>query len=175
MLYSLSALNTHILLIRRESVVDSRGHDHQIMLLQLDPHPVIILASDVKISAAINNISDLFVLVQVLVEKVLDLLLVYIAHCSGRDGDFVTVLVPALGGDRVHIVDVGVVEVEDAEFGEVFWVDGLAAIVWFALVALECIRWESWDVAMVRRDLQVRYRTSMPSWCMWGYLFRSDF
>ena len=67
---------THVLVIRGETVVDARRHDHKIALLKPQAHPIIILAPDIKVSSTAQNVADLFVLVQVLVEEGLHLLLV---------------------------------------------------------------------------------------------------
>lgn len=117
-------------------MVDAGGHDHQVVLLELDPHPIVVLAADIEVASSVQNIPNLLILVQVLVEEVLDLLLVHVAHGGGRNGDLVAVLVGARGRDGVHIVDVGEVEVQDAEFGEVVVGDGAVGVVGETLVAL---------------------------------------
>lgn len=67
---------THVLVVRSETVVDARRHDHKITLLKPQAHPVVILAPDIKVSSTTQNIADFLVLVQVLVEEGLYLLLV---------------------------------------------------------------------------------------------------
>ena len=77
-------------------MINPRRQNEQIPLLQPDPHPLLIsLLPHIKIPGAIQDISDLLVLVHVLVEERLDLVLVDIAHCGRRDGDFIPVLVAA--------------------------------------------------------------------------------
>lgn len=117
-------------------MINPRGHNHQIALLQPNPHPIVLLAPNIKIPTSTQNIANLLVLVQVLVEEVLDLLLVA-RQQRGRDLDLVAVLVRALGGDLVHGGEVvGEVVVRDAEGGQVGGVDGAAGVVGEALVAL---------------------------------------
>lgn len=127
---------THVLLIRRKSMINPRGHDHQIALLQPNADPIVLLAADIKKSAARQDVADLLVLVQVLVEEILDFLLVA-RQQRGRDLDLVAVLVRALRRDLVDGRQVvREVVVRDAEGGEVGWVDGAAGVVGEALVAL---------------------------------------
>ena len=85
-------------------MVDARRHDHEITLFERNAHPVVLLAAHIKVSAAVDDVADLFVLVQVLVEEGFDLLLV-VGECGGRDGDFVAVLVGAFGCDAVYVVE----------------------------------------------------------------------
>lgn len=73
---SLVISTTHIFLIRRKTMIDTSRHNHQVTLLQRNPDPIVILASYIKVSAPVNDIPDLFILVQVLVEEVLDLLFI---------------------------------------------------------------------------------------------------
>lgn len=68
--------STHILLIRREPMINARRHNHQITLFQPNPHPIITLASDIKVPSTFQNIPDLFILMQMLMEEVLHLLFV---------------------------------------------------------------------------------------------------
>lgn len=117
-------------------MINPRGHNHQIALLQPQPNPSIVLAPDIKVPPTGENVSNLLVLVQVLVEEGLDFLLVARQQVGG-DFDLVAVLVGALGGDLVDGVEVvREVIVGYAEGGEVGWVDGAAGVVREALVAL---------------------------------------
>lgn len=65
------------------------------MLVQLNPNPIIVLATYVEVPAAIQNISNLFILVKMLVEECLYFILVDVAHLLGRNGDLIAVLVPS--------------------------------------------------------------------------------
>lgn len=67
---------THVVGVRSEAVVDARRQHNQIILLEPDPDPIVALAADVKVAGAVGNVANLLVLVQVLVEKTLDLVLV---------------------------------------------------------------------------------------------------
>ena len=117
-------------------MINSRRHNHQIALLQPQPHPIVVLAPYIKVTPAAQDISDLLVLVQVLVEECLDLLFVARQEVGGYF-DFVAVFVGALGGDFVDALEVvREVVVGYAEGGEVGWVDGAAGVVGEALVAL---------------------------------------
>lgn len=129
-------LSTHVRLIRREPMINARGHDHQVVFLEPDPHPLVALAAHVEVASAVEDVPDLLVLVQVLGEEVLDLGLV-LGQRRRRDGHFVAVLVVALGGQRIDGVEVWVVEVADAQRGEVVGGDIAAGVVGGALVALE--------------------------------------
>jgi hypothetical protein len=73
---SLVISTTHIFLICRKTMIDTSRHNHQVTLLQRNPDPIVILASYIKISAPINDITDLFVLVQMLMEEILHLLFI---------------------------------------------------------------------------------------------------
>jgi len=107
-------------------MIDSRRHDHQIVLLQLDPHPIIAFAPHIKVASTIEDVPNLFVLVQMLMEEVLHFLLIDVAHGGGRDGDLIAVLVMALRCDGIDIRDIGVVVVQDAKLGQVVGVHGAA-------------------------------------------------
>lgn len=111
--------DTHVPCIRREAMIYASWHDHQIILIELNPHPVVLLATHVEEAAAVDDVANLLVLVQVLVEKALNLCLVGVAHAARRDGDLVAVLVAARGGDGVDRGRIWVVVVQDAEVGEV--------------------------------------------------------
>ena len=57
-------------------MIDPTRHNHQIALLELDPHPIVVLPSDIEIPASSKYIPDLLILVKMLMEEVLDLLFV---------------------------------------------------------------------------------------------------
>lgn len=65
-------------------------------LLQRDPYPLVPLAADVKEPSPVADVSYLLVLVEVLMEKTLDLVLVHVAHLVRADGNLVAVLVTPL-------------------------------------------------------------------------------
>jgi hypothetical protein len=127
---------TYVLSICGESMIDACRHDHQIELLKLDPDPVVISAPDIEEAAAVDDVADLLVLVQMLVEERLHLLLVHGAHGGGRDGDLISILVVARCGEGIHVGQMWVVEVVDAKLGEVFRGDFAAGVMVLALVAL---------------------------------------
>jgi hypothetical protein len=68
--------SSYIFFIRCEAMIDTCGHNHQIVLLQRYANPVIILAPDIEVTASINNIANLLILVQVFVEEILHFLVV---------------------------------------------------------------------------------------------------
>ena len=67
---------THVLLISSKPMIDPRRHNHQIPLLQPNPHPIVLLAPDIKISSATEDKPDLLVLMQMLREEGLDFLFI---------------------------------------------------------------------------------------------------
>lgn len=117
-------------------MVDARRQDDQITLLQPDSDPIVALAPDIKETCAIENVSDFFVLVQVLMEKALHLLFVDVAHLLRRYGDFISVLVAALLCKCVDIVVRADMLIDYAKVGEIAWVDTAPRVVREALVAL---------------------------------------
>lgn len=127
---------SYVLLIRRESMVYAGGQDNHVVLLEPDAHPVVGLASDVKVTRAVADVSDLLVFVEVFGKEHFDLVLVYGAHGVGGHGDDVPVFVVAVFGDGVDFGYLGAVVVQDAEAGEVRGVDVAAGVVGLALVAL---------------------------------------
>jgi hypothetical protein len=128
-----------ILTIGREPVIDARGQDNQIVLLQSDAHPIVLLGADVEEALAVEDVAYLFVFVEMLIEEHFYLFFVDCAHLFGGDGDLVPVLVGAVFGDFVHLGGVfgGDVVVEDAESCEVGGGNGGAGVVVETLVALK--------------------------------------
>lgn len=106
-----------------------RGQNDQIILLQPNPDPVVILASDIEITGPVADVPNLLVLMEMLAEEHLDLVFVDGAHGGGRDGDFIAVLVVAVFGDGVDGRDRGAMVVENAERGEVAGGDFPARVV----------------------------------------------
>ena len=105
-------------------MINPRGQNNQIILLEPDTHPLVALGPDVEIPGPIADIADLLVFVQMLVEEHFDFGFVDVAHGGGGDGDFVAVRVGAGGGEGVDGGEGGVVGVVDAEGGEVGGVEG---------------------------------------------------
>lgn len=118
-------------------MVDPRGENNQITLLQPDPHPIIVLAPDIEESRAIQNISDLLILMQMLMEEALHLFLVNVTHLLGRHGNLIPVLVVALFSQCVDIIIRSNVTVENTQVGEIVRVDAAPGVVGQALVALK--------------------------------------
>ena len=110
-------------------MIDTRWHDHQVVPLQQNPDPIVLLSPHVKVTTPIDDVTNLLILVQVFVEEHLELVLVGLAHFLGRDGDLVTVLVASFLGELVYILAVGEVVVKDAEPGEIAWQDFSARVV----------------------------------------------
>ena len=116
---SIRSDKTYVFIISRESVIDTRGEDNQIILDESNAHPLVFLAPHIKISLSVTDISDFLVLVQMLSEEHLHLILVSLAHCCGGDGDLIAVLVAAFLGERVDIRKLWEVAVDYAERGKV--------------------------------------------------------
>lgn len=127
---------TYVLLIGREAMVDASGKNNHIILDQVDADPLVLLASDVEVALAVNNIPNLLILVQVLGKEHLHLVLVDVAHALRRHADLVAVLVAALLGNRIDGVNGRAVVVEDTKGCQLLFGDGAAGIVGLALVAL---------------------------------------
>jgi hypothetical protein len=117
-------------------MIYTRRHDHQIILVQLDPHPVVILVAHIKVSSSIHNVSNLLVFVKMLIEEHLDLAFVLVSHGRRGNGDYVSVLIATRSRERVDILNRRVVEVSNAELGEIFLRNFTARVVRFTLVAL---------------------------------------
>lgn len=111
-------------------MIDARGQDQQIPLLDrnADPLALLIILPDIEIARAVNHKPDLLVLVQVLLKEDFELLGVHVgAHGGGGDFDRVPVLVFPLNGNVVEVGQSGGAEklaVEDADGGEVGFGDG---------------------------------------------------
>ena len=110
-------------------MVDTTRQDDQVTLLKPNPDPVIALAPDVKVTCAIENISNLLVLMQMLAKERLDLFLVNVAHLLRADGHLIPVLVVARCSDLVNARDFGNMMIDDAQFLQIVWVDGATRIV----------------------------------------------
>ena len=57
-------------------MIDPSRHNHQVTLLQPNSHPVVLLPTNVEISASAKDVPDLFILMQMLIEEVLYFLFV---------------------------------------------------------------------------------------------------
>ena len=129
-------LSTHVVAIGSKSMEDSRRQNDQVVLFQPNSYPSILRVPDIKKSIPIKDVSDLFIFVQVLVEEHLHFLFVHGAHFVGRDSNFISVLVRALGGNFVDVGDGRAVVIKDAEFREVVGVDCTAGVMVETLIAL---------------------------------------
>jgi hypothetical protein len=92
-------------------VIYTGWHYHQVVLLQLNSHPVIALAANIKEAATIQDVPNFLVLMQVFVEEHLHLLFIYVAHFRRGNGNLIPVLVVALRSQGVDILQIGIVEV----------------------------------------------------------------
>lgn len=117
-------------------MVDTSGEDNQIILLQEDTDPFIIDPADIEETLAIENVADLLVLVQVLCEEHLHFVLIHSTHGLNRDGHRVAILVAALRGELIHLLDRWAISVDHAEIGQGLLRDLAARIMGFTLVAL---------------------------------------
>ena len=85
----------------------------------LDPNPVVVSTAYVKEARAVKDVTNLFILMQMLVEKHFDL--VFVSGEGGRgNNDFVSVLVVSRRRQLVHVFNAGEVEVKDPELRELF-------------------------------------------------------
>lgn len=130
---------TYVVRIGRKPMIDSRGENNHIVLAQANANPLIVLAADIKVSLAVEDIANLLVLMQVLRKECLHLLLINSAHGLGRHADLVPVLVSALGRNGVDRFDGWAVLIQDTEGSELLLGDFTAGVVGLALVAL-CIQ-----------------------------------
>jgi hypothetical protein len=76
-------LTTDILLVSGEAMIDACRQDNQVILFQPDAYPIVPFAPHIEESLAVENISDLLVLMQMLVEKHFDLVFIHITHFLG--------------------------------------------------------------------------------------------
>lgn len=95
-------------------MINPRGQNNQIALLQPNPHPLIPLAPDVKIPRPVPDIPYLLIFMEMLVEEHFHLGLVDFAHGGRGDGDFISVRVGAGGGQGVDCGEGGVVRIQDS-------------------------------------------------------------
>ena len=94
-----SPQKTYIPFIDRKPMIHPRRQNQQVPRLSLNPNPLVFSIPYVKESAALQDISDLFILMHMLIVKRLDLVLVSCPERVGGDGDFVAVDVIACRGD----------------------------------------------------------------------------
>lgn len=158
----------HIFRIGGEPMEDATGQDDQIILLQPDPHPLILLAPHIKEPLPIQDVPDLLILMQMFVEEHVHFLLIHVAHLFGRDGDLIPVLVGASVGDGVDVGDGRAAVVDDAQLLKVVGGQVLAGVVVEALVTLDqiCEQGRLGERKGAMMHLPLRCRTSMPSWCL---------
>lgn len=107
---------------------------NQVILHQLDAHPLVALAPHIEEACAVPDVPNLLVLVQVLIEERLHLLLVDVAHLLRGHGNNITVLVAAILGELVDICNVGESVVENSQLGQVFFGDLPTGVMELALV-----------------------------------------
>jgi hypothetical protein len=109
--------STYVLRVGRETVVDTRRQHDEILLLEADAHPLVLLTADIKVALSVQDVANLLVLVKVLVEERLYLLFVHGAHLLRGNGNLIAVLVTALFGDGIDLGDLGAAAVENAQLG----------------------------------------------------------
>jgi hypothetical protein len=117
-------------------MVYAARQDNQVTLLEIDPDPVIGLAPDIEKPGTVEDVTDLFVLVQMLVEEALHLLFVDVSHLFWGDCDFIPILVVARCSEFINFSLRANVVVQNAQLRQVSWVYRTAGVVWLALVAL---------------------------------------
>ena len=94
---------TYITLISSKPVIDPRRQDYQIFLFHLDAHPFVAFVTHVEVSLSVKNVADFFILMQVLIEEHFNFLLIYLTHSVRGHYNLITILVPALGSNRIDI------------------------------------------------------------------------
>lgn len=159
---------TNIGFVCGKPMVNASGQDEQVILVQLHPHPLIILAPHVEIALSSTNVPDLLILVQMFVEEHLDLLLVGVTHLLGRDENLVTILIPALSCQLVNAIKVGKIMIKDAKFSQVINRDCATGVMRQALVALRAqwLRQRAWSTTSnLLPDSPASCRTYTPSFC----------
>jgi len=117
-----------------KAVIDTGRYNNHIILFQLYPNPLVAFTSDIEETDAISNVSNLFVLMQMLVEKHLHLLLIDIAHLLRGDSNHIAILVAPLLRERVHVCRIREVVIENIKFRELLLRYCAAGIVEFTLV-----------------------------------------
>ena len=92
-----------ILTVGGEPVINSRRQDNQIIFLQSNAHPIILLRAHIEESLPVEDVTYLFVFVEVLVEEHLHFFFIHRAHLVWADDDLISVLVGAVLGDFVKM------------------------------------------------------------------------
>jgi hypothetical protein len=92
-----------ILTVRCEPVINPCRQNNQIVFLQSDAHPIILLRAHIEETLSVKDVTYLFVFVEVLVEEHLNLFFIHGAHFVRADDDLISVLVGAVLGDLVKI------------------------------------------------------------------------
>lgn len=107
-------METYILRICGEAVVDAGRQNDHIILDKADTNPLVLLSANIEVSLAIEDVPNLFVLVQVLSEERLDLLLVDISHGGWRNTHLVAIPVSAVCRNGIHSLDSRAMHIEHA-------------------------------------------------------------
>lgn len=86
-------------------MVDSCWEDNQIAFDHPDPHPAVILGSNIEKTLAVQDISYFLILVYVLVEE--DFHFVFVEITEGTRGycALIAILIATLSGKSVHIIN----------------------------------------------------------------------
>ncbi len=117
-------------------MINATRKDDQIVFLELNPDPLIASIAHIEKSLTIPDVSNLFILMQVLVKEHLDFIFVHIAHLLWRDGDHVPVLVAALDRELVNLAFIGNSIIEDTDLLELIHRHIAATVVRLTLVTL---------------------------------------
>lgn len=117
-------------------MVDARGQNNHVVLVQADADPLIVLPSHVEVPLAVEDVPDFLIFVQVLGEEHLYFFFVNVAHSRWRHAHLVAVLVAPLGGELVDGFEGRAVVVHHTQGGKLVFRDGAAGVVRLALVAL---------------------------------------
>jgi len=137
-------------------MIDARRQDDQIVLLQLDPDPVVSFTPHIEEALPIQYVPDFLVLVQVLIEEHLDLVLINSAHLLRRDCDLISVLVAAVLGYLINGRHRRTMMIENPQLTQTGRIDWAPRIVVLALVALDSVLVDmlsSLDAGIVRTGL----------------------
>lgn len=73
-------VSTHVIVVKSEPMIDPGRHDHEIILLKRNSDPVVVLVPNVEVSAAVQHVPNLLILMDMLIEEHLQLRFVDIAH-----------------------------------------------------------------------------------------------
>lgn len=114
---------TNVFRISSETMIYSCREKNQIVFLQPDAYPVVLLAAHIEESLSVKDVPDLLVLVKVLIEENLHLVFVAAPHLFRRDRDLISILVAAIHCDGIDLVDRRTPVINHTELTQIFSID----------------------------------------------------